>query len=283
MLDFMRTINSDYAAILSFLSSLIMVIVTIIYVMHTKRQANYAKESVELVAKQMKTEKQPCIVPYITDSYGSAFDATEYTRMQLAFEIDLKNIGDAPAINIYTLADIELQFTHDLEGNKKCLSAALLPEFVQALTIGENKKIHICFETSEVKALVRELEIAMNMNWERIKTNPELHHYTGAKLLIRVLFKNIMGQWCESVLSHEIAWLELKNSPFQRTHNINENTIPPEQIHEEDEFRTVLSSVHFAPFSYRMTTDEHVKSILKNYVKDSPWLSDSLEKEFSEV
>jgi len=28
-----------------------------------------------------------------------------------------------------------------------------------------------------------------------------------------VFFKNIMGQWWESILSHEIAWLEYKNPP----------------------------------------------------------------------
>lgn len=67
MLEFIKIINSDYAGVLSLLSSLIMVVVTIIYVGHTKRQANYAKESAELVAKQMKIDKQPCIVPYVTD------------------------------------------------------------------------------------------------------------------------------------------------------------------------------------------------------------------------
>ena len=59
MLDFIKTINSDYSGVLSLLSSLIMVVITIIYVGHTKRQANYAKRSVELVAEQMKTDKQP--------------------------------------------------------------------------------------------------------------------------------------------------------------------------------------------------------------------------------
>lgn len=74
MLEFIKIINSGYAGVLSLLSSLIMVVVTIIYVGHTKRQANYAKESAELVAKQMKIDKQPCIVPYVTDSCGSAWD-----------------------------------------------------------------------------------------------------------------------------------------------------------------------------------------------------------------
>lgn len=200
MLDFIKNINSDYAGVLSLLSSLIMVVVTIIYVGHTKRQANYAKESVELVTKQIKTEKQPCIVPHILDSSGSAFDATDDTRIQLSFDINLKNVGDAPAINIYTLANVELQFTNDDKGNKKILSAALLPRFIQALSIGENTNVRIHFETAEVKTLVNELRIAMEKNWARLRTDPTHHHYTGANLVVCVLFKNIMGSGQEAQL-----------------------------------------------------------------------------------
>ena len=94
MLEFIKSINSDYAGVLSLLSSLVMVIVTIIYVRHTKRQAYYAKESAELVAKQIKTDKQPCVVPLVIDSYGSAWDASDYTRILLGFTIKLKNVGN---------------------------------------------------------------------------------------------------------------------------------------------------------------------------------------------
>ncbi len=272
MLGFIRMINSDYAGVLSLLSSLIMVVVTIIYVTHTRRQANYAKESVELVAKQLKISKQPCIVPSVSDSYGAAFDATDYTRIQLGFEIKLKNVGDAPAINIYTLANIELQFTLDASGNKKTLSAALLPCFVQALPIEKGQKINIRFETAEVHALIRELTKDMELNWERLKTNPSQNHYVGAILIIRTLYKNTMEQWCESTISYEIAWLNYENPPSKKTSNLNRNTIPPKQIHVGDKFYAVLCSNHLAPFTYKMVREDYVYEILKQYLDESPWL-----------
>ncbi len=275
-MDFIKTINSDYAGVLSLLSSLIMVVVTIIYVGYTKRQADYAKDSAELVAKQIKTDKQPCIVPLVIDSNGSAWDATDYTRMQLDFEINIKNVGNSPAINIYTLADIELQLTNDSDGNKKLLNASLLPNFVQALAAGEDKEIHIHFETAEIERLTQELSKALDMNWERLRINPTKNHYVGAKLIVRVLFKNLMGQWCESIVSHEIAWLVYKDPPANKTHNLNENTIPPNQIREGDQFKAVLTSCNIAPFTYKMITEEYVNSVLKNYTEESPWLSDLL-------
>ncbi len=278
MLEVLKTVNSDYAGILSLLFSIIMVIVTIIYVGHTKRQANYSKNSVELIAKQIRTDKQPCIVPYINSSFGSAFDATNYTRIQLGFIINLKNVGDAPAIIVYTLANIELQLSHDDSGNKKLLTAALLPRFVQALAVGEEKEVNIHFETAEVKALVRELRTAMDMNAERLKTNPSHHHYSGAKLVISVLFRNMMGQWCECSISHEIPWLEFANPPQRITHNLNENTIPPRELQNGDRFRAVVSSSELSPFVYNMVTAEYVKDTLKQYVDDSPWLEESFQE-----
>lgn len=262
MLEFIKSINSDYAGVLSLLSSLVMVIVTIIYVRHTKRQAYYAKESAELVAKQIKTDKQPCVVPLVIDSYGSAWDASDYTRIQLGFTIKLKNVGNSPAINVYTFADFELQFIKDSDGNKKLLPAALLPGFIQALSAEEETEINIHFETAEIKELICELRKTAEKNWERLRTNPSHNHYNGANLKIRVFFKNLMGQWWESTISYEIPWLVFKNPPPQKTHNLNENTIPPKEIHEEDEFKAVLSSHHIAPFVFAMTTEEHVTDLL---------------------
>lgn len=278
MLEFIKSINSDYAGVLSLLSSLVMVIVTIIYVRHTKRQAYYAKESAELVAKQIKTDKQPCVVPLVIDSYGSAWDASDYTRILLGFTIKLKNVGNSPAINVYTLADFELQFIKDSDGNKKLLPAALLPGFIQALSAEEETEINIHFETAEIKELICELRKTAEKNWERLRTNPNHNHYNGANLKIRVFFKNLMGQWCESTISYEIPWLVFKNPPPQKTHNLNENTIPPKEIHEGDEFKAVLSSQHIAPFVFAMTTEERVTDLLQKYLDESPWLLTTLKE-----
>ena len=145
--------------------------------------------------------------------------------------------------------------------------------FTQALSAEDETEINIHFETSEIKALIRELSKASEKNWERLRTSPSQNHYVGAKLIVRVFFKNLMGQWCESTISHEIAWLEYKNPPPQKTHNLNEKTIPPKKIREGDEFKAVLSSHLIAPFKFAMTTDEQVNNVLQKYIGESPWLS----------
>lgn len=272
MLEFIKTINSDYAGVFSLISSLIMVVVTIIYVGHTKQQADSAKDSVKLITEQMKKEKQPCVIPYIMESYGTAFDANNYTRVQLTFDINLRNVGDAPAINVYTLAEFELQFQKDKAGNKKRLSAALLPRFVQSLSAGEEEKIHVWFETDEIRNLIIDLAKAEELNIERIKNNPHQNPFTGGTLVVRILFKNIMGQWCESTLSHDIAWLKFTKTSFKDRKKVGESIISINQVYVGDEMEAVLTARHLAPFDYRMIDDEYVKDVLSDYGNDNPWI-----------
>lgn len=272
MLEFIKIINSDYASVLSLISSLIMVVVTIIYVGHTKQQADSAKDSVKLITEQMKKEKQPCIIPYVLESYGTAFDAGDYTRVQLSFEINLKNVGDAPAINVYTLAELELQFQNDDTGGKKRLSAALLPRFVQSLSAGEEKQIDVWFETNEIEALIIDLAKAKELNIERIENNPCKTPFTGGKLVVRVLFKNIMGQWCESTLSHDIAWLEFTKTSFKDRRKVGENIDSINQVCVGDKMKAILTASHLAPFNYRMIDEEYVKDVLLDYEDDNPWI-----------
>ena len=141
--------------------------------------------------------------------------------------------------------------------------------------------IDIHFETSEIKELVCELRKTAEKNWERIRTNPSQNHYNGPNLIIRVFFKNLMGQWCESSISYEIAWLAYKNPPQHKKHNLNENTIPPKEIHEGDKFKAVLSSNRIAPFVFEMTNEEYVTDLLQKYIDESPWLSTVLKEKYT--
>lgn len=53
-------------------------------------------------AKHNKEEKQPFIVPVISSISGSAFDTSSYLRVQLQYNFTLENVGDSPAVTVYT-------------------------------------------------------------------------------------------------------------------------------------------------------------------------------------
>jgi len=274
MFEILKSINENYAALLSLFASVIMIVVTIIYVRHTKRQADYAEKSVETLINQIKVEKQPCIVPVVTNSYGSAFLARDYVRKQLSFEINLHNCGDAAAVNVYTIASFELQINKDKAGNKPILFASLLPSNVHAIMREETKTVSIHFETYEIESLLEELEEAMSLNWERVKKDPTRHHYEGAKLVIITYYRNVMGQWYKSSIKQELPWLEYMNPPKKKTHNINETTIPPCKINEGDEFKAVLTTEKYSPFVFEMVSEEEAVKSIKKFEDESPWIKE---------
>lgn len=77
-----------------------MLVVTAIYVYFTRKQAKSAQDAFLATVMHFKESKQPCIVPSIKRVKGCAFDASEYIRIQFAFDYQLDNVGDTPALSI---------------------------------------------------------------------------------------------------------------------------------------------------------------------------------------
>ena len=276
MTEFLQKINTDYSGVLTLFTSIIMVIVTIIYVIYTKKQADYAQKSVDAVMTQMKVEKQPCIVPSIIDSHGTAFRTTKYLRMQLRFIVKLDNCGDAPATNIFTFAFIDLQNMKDRNGDNILLIGSLLPDVVHAIMSGQTSTSSLLFETKEIDLLLKDLSATMNKNWERLSTNPSQEHIHGPNLIIKSFYRNIMGQWFTSTLRTEIAWLDYMDKTEKKSNNLNAYTIPPQKIKEGDKYKAVLTSNKYSPFSYHMTDEETVKQFIRKFEPGNQWVSEIL-------
>ena len=240
MTEFLQKINTDYSGVLTLFTSIIMVIVTIIYVAYTKKQAYYAQKSVDAVMTQMKVEKQPCIVPSIIDSHGTAFRTTKSLRMQLRFIVKLDNCGDAPATNIFTFAFIDLQNMKDRNGDNIILIGSLLPDVVHAIMSGQTSTSSLLFETKEIDLLIKDLSATMNKNWEILSTNPSQEHIHGPNLIIKSFYRNIMGQWFTSTLRTEIAWLDYMDKTEKKSNNLN-NLIVKEKMKELTKLKEIKS------------------------------------------
>ena len=63
----------------------------------------------------------------------------------------------------------------------------------------------------------------------------------------------------------EISWLIDKNAPPRKTHNLNENTIPPCLLGKDTEFTLQLISPKFSSSGIELTKIEEVKEKLEPY------------------
>lgn len=241
----------------------ITVITAIFSLIYTGIQVRYTKQSVEQIYKQIKTEKQPCVVPRVIDSSGEAFDAGSYTRAQLYFELELENMGDVPALNVFVLSSIRLNLSSDSEFEKQYLLASLLPGYLQALKGDNKEKISIHYETSEIEELLHELDKASKKNIERIEKNPSHWPYIGATLIVQVIYKNIMGQWCESVIQQDIADLHYRKSDNVVTDDMRNNKMWCDALHKDKKFYAILVRPQFVPFTHKLITEDKAKKVIE--------------------
>lgn len=241
----------------------ITVITAIFSLIYTGIQVRYTEQSVEQIYKQIKTEKQPCVVPKVVDSSGEAFDTGSYTRVQLQFDLEMENVGDAPALNVFVLSSIRLNLSSDSEFEKQYLLASLLPGYIQALKGDNKEKNSIHYETQEVEGLLQGLDKANKKNIERIKNNPSHWPYVGATLIVQVIYKNIMGQWCESVMQQDIADLRYRKSNNFLTDDMCNNKVGCDALQKNKKFYAILVRPQFVPFTHKLITEETAKKMIE--------------------
>ena len=113
--------------------------------------------------------------------------------------------------------------------------------------------------------LVEDLRISHEKNVQRLIDNPSRMHYRGTILVVEIYYKNILGQWFKNIIRKEICWLNDKNAPPRKTHNINENTIPPCPLNDDTEFELNLISPRLSIYSTNLAEASEIEDKLKQY------------------
>ena len=267
MLEFLKEINNNYAALLACVISLISAVTTVVYVVFTHRQMKAAQDSVKLMQVEMKQSKQPCLVPMISRVYSDK--ALSNGRRFMPIEFCVENVGDAPALSVYAISHLELK---EITTPNGCRSVNMFsgPYSIHCVKVGEKQDVRLHYEEDEIALMFQDLTINMHKNWERIKTCPSQNAYRGTDLVLQIYYKNLSGQWFSTTLRREICWAE-KNVTIEKTkHNLNEQTFPPRKITDDDSFELVLSWLYNPQIKTEMMSEEDVFEILEPYRNDFP-------------
>lgn len=247
---------SENSNIIQVICSLCMLLVTIFYVAFTWIQSKYTKQAFLESVKQTREDRQPYIVPTILNVSGVAFDTSDCIRVQLNFHCKMENVGDSSAVSVYTLLYAKMQYRQD----KKLVYAHLIPKY--NYTVGEAKVVEedIHFETSQFRDIVEDLEISHAKNMKRIETNPYQDAYKGPDIILRVLYKNMMGQWFESVLVQEL--LELRYRSMEE--NERGEMVSNKDVADGDTYYGCMINPCYSYINRRMVSDDYVKEVLSD-------------------
>ncbi len=181
-----------YNEIISIILTLSLVLITGFYVIFTKRILN-------ATVNQLKLSFNPVIGINIINMNISEVYGTG--RRNLNIELELINVGNAPAIEI--LPDGELLLEYSNIDGEKIIPARFEPRKIPFIRtddkLKEDLKTSLSFGNICITHLFDDFRESDRLNKLRIETSPSSEPYFSTKLKIIVYYRNNIGQYFESI------------------------------------------------------------------------------------
>lgn len=206
-----------YSSLINVFASILLLIVTAIYVVFTKKILDVSRY-------QANMSQAPSIgIRIIGISISKVFGPK---RRNMSIELELVNVGNAPAIEI--LVDSEVYLSYSNIKGERIIPARFEPSVLSFLTHGE--KFNDCNQNFGNKFIVHFLDDvreSMRLNMHRIETDPTQESYKTSRLHIFCYYRNSIGQYFKSSFSTEIALslfsrdAELKNDEMYDVSMLN--------------------------------------------------------------
>jgi hypothetical protein len=171
---------ADFVSIANFVVTLCLAVLTAGYVLLTKRLVDAASRQTSLAANPVVGLRIEDV--HIGDKFGPG-------RQQMNVACFLTNIGNSPAINVFTDAEIELLYATDV----RKIPARFDPEFVAFVKPNEETRVSLNFGHKAVAAIIADLRAADEKNFKRIQESPEKEPFTTSMLRVFVYYNNSLG------------------------------------------------------------------------------------------
>jgi len=258
-----RHINDHYAAVLGTGFSLVLIVITGIYVVLTYLQTRATKQSVQLnheflaqAEKQLLHSRVPMLVADMSESHGGAYFGEK--RRQLGVDWTLRNIGDGPAIQIHTR--MKLRFSH---AKFKDFDETLEHSFQGNLAPAEEKSTHMHFETAKIETMLEDFGIAGAMNQARVNLNPRQSAYRGPELHLEIVYANVHGQFFKTDVVCPILCLRVNDREDEKEQMVYWFAQKP--LQDDEEFELVLMNPIFSRFDFSPLRIDEAQAFIDRY------------------
>ncbi len=259
----LRTINDHYAAVLGTAFSLILILITAVYVVLTYLQARATQQSVSLnreflahAEKQLLHSRVPMLMAEMEKSKGGPYFGER--RRQLGVDWKLKNIGDGPALQIHIR--MKLKYTHaEFEDYDQTCEQS----FVGNLAPRDEATAHMWFETAKIEKMQEDFSIKSAKNTARVKLNPRQSAYRGPELHLTVLYSNVHGQFFKTVVVYPILCLRVASREEEDEKMAYWFAEKP--LQDEEDFELVLMNPIFSTFSFAPVDHTEAEAEIEHY------------------
>jgi len=259
----LREINDHYAAVLGTSFSLILILITAVYVVLTYFQAQATQQSVRLnreflahAEKQLLHSRVPMLMADMDKSKGGPYFGER--RRQLGVDWKIKNIGDGPALQIHVR--MKLKYTHaEFEDYDETCEQS----FVGNLAPKDDTTAHMWFETAKIEKMQEDFSIKSAKNIARVKLNPRQSAYRGPELHLTILYSNVHGQFFKTVVVYPILCLRVASREDEEEKMVHWFAEKP--LQDEEDFELVLMNPIFSRFSFDPVDRKEGEAEIEHY------------------
>lgn len=230
----MLDVLQQYSGALSFLASVILIILTGFYAYLTRG-----------ILKATANQSRLSLSPVIGIKINSIFISEVFgpSRRNMSISLDLTNVGNAPAIEVLVDAEVELRYSRI--DNHKLIPARHSPEVIPFIRPDETiDSAAPNFGNTLITHFFDDVRESSRLNIHRIETNPSQEAFKTSRIHVYVYYRNSLGQYFKSYYITEIGiYTPLGANPIPKedeTLNVNQIYIPRPIFHAgvDDEQRS---------------------------------------------
>lgn len=147
-------------------------------------------------------------------------------RRNMSFELELVNVGNAPAIEVRV--DAEVAFRHTSIKGNKTVPARFEPDVIPFIRPGEkNTDCHPNFGDKAVIHFFDDVRESLRLNWHRIDTDPSKESFDASRLRVICYYRNSLSQCFRSYYETEIdLWGDDPKDPIPGDNETKEVSMP---------------------------------------------------------
>lgn len=194
MLDFLQ----QYSGAFTFLATLVLVALTGFY-------AYWTKGILAATANQSRLNLNPVIG--ITVKGISISEVFGPKRRNMSVEVELSNVGNAPAIEV--LVDSEIELRYSLVNGEKAIPARFEPFMIPFVKPGDQiagPGVSPSYGNKFITHFFDDARESHRLNLHRIETDPTQESFKTSRLRVMAYYRNSLGQHFRSHYEIEIGF-----------------------------------------------------------------------------
>jgi hypothetical protein len=221
-----------------------------------KQSEKIARKTYEQLEREYKTSVTPVLIFDEIKTYGGArYPISDLSHRKLHVFCDIKNIGDSPAIQVYTKVGLKFKFVEGDYSN-------YLSEYYYAGSLATNDKCKSTMSLDDAKLflLLEDISMMLKDNVSKVERGESLTK--GATLVISCVYSNIHRQYFKTIYEIGIYGITVVEGE-KRIRTMMLSDIP--KLGDNEQFELICINSSLSHLEIKLLSDVEANEFIDEY------------------